>query len=127
MTNREWLDTLRNTEYGRIMVRVGDACEHCYQFFGGCCESGEGTCQAEWLMMTHKSDNLSDITEELRKLRDKNAALKYTNNLCCDFRKLRQSFGDISFIVDTPDKKIEKPLRDVGVYCDDRGITFTCK
>lgn len=79
------------------------------------------------LCLQEESDNLSDITKELRKLRDKNASLRYTNNLGYDFSKLKKSFGDIPFIVDTPNKKIKRNLKDVGICFGCDGITFTCK
>lgn len=105
MTNREYMESLSDAEFGREMAALGYLCSTCYTFDDKFCEN-QGKCQTKWLLKEHVEPSEDDI-RSIRRQEKRNQRLA---DLVEAFECLIDSFGDESITLELPQETLKLRL-----------------
>lgn len=113
MTNREYMESLSDVEFGEKMATLGYLCSTCYTFNDSLCEN-QGKCQTEWLLKEHTENNEEDIMSIQRQEKRR----QYLSDFVEAFDRLADSFGDDEITLELPQETLKIRLDSITLDTD---------
>lgn len=113
MTNREYMESLNDIEFGEKMAALGYLCSACYTFDNSICKN-QGKCQTEWLSKEHTENDKEDIISIQRQEKRR----QYLSDFVEAFDHLVTSFGDDEITLELPKETLKIRLDSISLDTD---------